>query len=205
MSQRFLIDPPMPIATAASPRIVLVEDDPVDLEKIRVELAKFDLEKLDDVTRYRELVELLGREEYDVVSIDWELHGVEKGGDILQLLVRSYPEVARVVFTQHTKRFQEAMSLGADACIFKRVDGDLTEYTEVMKKAARVGFARHIGERLNKLGQADLPSLPVGSIELDEQMERALYDKARQVALQYQADGKDDGGLRELLIRRGWW
>src|SRR5262245_21708709 len=109
MNNLFMANSSMSANTAVKPRIVLVEDDHKDLDKMIVELAKNNFDKPDTATRYGELSELLGKAEYDVASIDWELHGVEKGGDILQLLVRSYPEVARVVFTQHTKRGEEAM------------------------------------------------------------------------------------------------
>ena len=106
MSTSFLAGPLTHVSTVPEPRLLLVEDDCKDLENIQVELAKHGLTRFDTATRFKELIELLGKAEYDVVSIDWELNKAERGGEILQLLVKNYPEVARVVFTQHTKRFE---------------------------------------------------------------------------------------------------
>jgi hypothetical protein len=138
-----------------------------------------------------------------VASIDWEWQGgARRGVDILSKLTRHFPDVARVVFTNHAYCLNQAMRLGADYAFLKEPDGDLTEYSEKMARAGLLGLIRKISRRLNELTSEVAPEFDIKSFEMVEA--KTLYD-ARMKACELRIDGREDHRLLELLERRGTW
>src|SRR5205085_8950592 len=103
----------------ATYRLAVVEDEKDDLDRIKVELAKFGISNPDIATDYKSFRKMVDRSQYDAVSIDWELGKSEKGREVLLLLAEQHPEVVKVVYTRHAERRNEALALGADAFLVK--------------------------------------------------------------------------------------
>jgi Response regulator receiver domain len=191
------------VATVAT-QFALLDDETEELEKLSVELSSYAGTTVRQAADYKGFRELIKQYEFDAASIDWELHGVEKGKEILGFLRKDYPEIARVVYTKHERRKNDAMLYGADACIIKRLDEDLREYHETMEKAARLGLARRIVNRLSEFEETNLPTLPPGEL-LNDQDENRIYEYACRFAALRRLEGNEDLELRRHLLRRGWW
>lgn len=192
------------VTSAISTQVALLDDEAEELEKLRVELASFPGTTVHEATDYKGFRKLIESFQFDAASIDWELHGVEKGKEILGFLRKDYPEIARVVFTKHERRKKDAMLYGADVCLIKRLDDDLNEYHDVMERAVRLGLARRIVKQLRQLGHSDLTDPPAGAL-LDEESEIVIFETAIQTASARRLEGREDTDLRALLLRRGWW
>jgi len=86
MSQQLPADPAILTPINAKSRLLVLDDDPDDLKAIKDELTKYDLERVDTVTRVKEFRELLKHTEYDAVSIDRVVHGADSSVNLLPLL-----------------------------------------------------------------------------------------------------------------------
>lgn len=201
----FLAGPALASTNEPKYKLFVIEDTPEDLGRIKIELAKFGVDDPDIATDYKTFTKMVVGSQYDAVSIDWELNRAQKGKEVLKLLTDHHPEVVKVVYTRHAERRSDALELGADAFLVKSDDVDLSKYSAIMKKAARLGCLRHIVKRLSVEGLNDLPLLPKNSLDVDEEIEKQIRETARQTLILHKINGNKDNELRDLLIRRGWW
>lgn len=191
---------------AAVAMIALLEDESRVADKLESDLVETPGTVVKIAENYRDFKKLIRSEKFDAASIDWELQGIEKGGEALRLLSGEQPDTAKIVFTQHERRRAAAYKQKADACLIKGTD--MARYQGTMEKAVRLGQARQIVRCLQSiLPSAVLPELGPGQWIQPEE-EAHLREQSCSVVIERILDDNRDATVESLegvLERRGWW
>jgi len=187
--------------------ISILEDEPRTVRNLEEELQKPERVScrlhIETSTDIRNFIENVKSKQFDIFSIDWELHKTNVGPEALEAIIENQPNAARIVYTKHKTDFPKAKRFGADGSLLKEANDNLDEYVRLVKNGIRLGFSRQICAEVHKLGSNGLPNLPSGQM-LDENTEMIICDKSREVAYKNLFDNKALN-LIDLLTRRNWW
>jgi ppGpp synthetase/RelA/SpoT-type nucleotidyltranferase/ActR/RegA family two-component response regulator len=164
------------LSNIESPSVIVLDDEESALQWLRLTLSSHGATNVQTATGFKDFLELLNKNDFDVASIDWVIAGVDKGPEAITYLRQKYPDLGILVYSAYASKVVAAKALGADLVLVKHAD-DAEEYWNAIMKVSRLGLARKTVRRLRDLGETNLPDLSPG-VELDYTIEARLYRSA---------------------------
>jgi len=180
-------------------RVLVVEDEPIVNANISEGLRQEGC-SVESVSRFEEFVNAAEANQYDAAFLDWELHHIYRGPDMLKLLRQRTPLTARVIVSKHDKETADALTYGADLLIRKSLPDNEKRLLE--REAVRLGIVLQVSGTLAHAG-VEVGVFP-RKIPVGDEVERSCQSKASAVCDDWIREGRDVSPLLETLHRYGW-
>jgi len=180
-------------------RVVVLDDQPREVQELRSRLEKRGV-TVELVEDFEKLEAAVKENPVDAAFIDWQINDINKGPEALDIVRDIQPTAARIVFTKHSEKEEEAKERGADYFVVK---GDTASEYWVEGASLGLGFARQLVQCLKEFGCTDLPEFGSGQFP-NEKVEQDLKKHSARIALERATSGLDYTKLREILVRGGW-
>ena len=193
------------------PKALIIEDNPHFAHEIQTKLISQKNIDLNISTTFNTSKNLIKNNNFDIISIDWQLGDRYLGDQILKLINRLQPYSAKVVFTIHRRVKNEAEEIGNDAFLIKEKDNNL--YPEVFNAGISLSLSRKICSILNELGKKDLPksNISIQDFSNNKDFDKAVKETTVDTLLKLYKDSliqnTDDINtkLEGYAFQKGWW